>query len=35
MEQSFENKNTCDKFMNEVSIQDEMLLEFEEMGIFK
>jgi hypothetical protein len=31
MEQSFENKNTSDVFMNEVRIKDEILLELEEM----
>jgi hypothetical protein len=32
MEQPFENENTCDVFMNEVIIKDELLLELEEMG---
>jgi len=32
MEKSYENENTCDVFMNEVRIEDEMLLEHEEMG---
>jgi hypothetical protein len=32
MEQSFENENTCDVFINEVRMEDEMLLECEEMG---
>lgn len=32
MEQSSENKNTCDVFINEVRIKDKMLLEPEEMG---
>jgi hypothetical protein len=32
MEASFENENTCDVFMNEVRIEDEMLLELEEMN---
>jgi hypothetical protein len=32
MEQPFENENTCDVFMNEVTIKDELLLELEEMG---
>jgi hypothetical protein len=31
MEQSSENKNTCDVFMNEVRIEDELLPELEEM----
>jgi hypothetical protein len=31
MEQPFENENTCDVFMNEVSIKDELLLELEKM----
>jgi hypothetical protein len=30
MEQSFENENTCDIFMNEVRIQNEPLQEFKE-----
>jgi hypothetical protein len=34
MEQSSETKNTCDVFVNEVRIEDEMLLELEEMGSF-
>jgi hypothetical protein len=29
MEQYFENENTCDIFMNEVRIEDELLLKFE------
>ncbi len=32
MEHYFENENTCDVFMNEVKIEDEMLLKLEEMG---
>jgi hypothetical protein len=32
MEKSSEHENTCDVFMNEVRIEDEMLLEHEEMG---
>jgi hypothetical protein len=32
MEQSFENENTSDVFMNEVRIENELLLELEEMG---
>jgi hypothetical protein len=31
MEQSFGNENTCDAFMNEVIIENEMSVEFEEM----
>jgi hypothetical protein len=31
MEESFENENTCDVFMNEVRIEDEMLVEHEEL----
>jgi hypothetical protein len=31
MEQSSKNENTCDVFMNEVIIQDEVLVELEEM----
>jgi hypothetical protein len=31
MEQPFENENTRDVFMNEVSIKDELLLELEKM----
>jgi hypothetical protein len=30
MEESFENENTCDVFMNEVRIEDGMLVEHEE-----
>jgi hypothetical protein len=32
MEQFFENENTCDVFMNEVRIEDEVSLEPNEMG---
>jgi hypothetical protein len=32
MEQSSKNENTCDVFMNEVIIEDEMLLDLKEMG---
>jgi hypothetical protein len=32
MEQSSKNENTCDVFMNEVRIEDEILLEPKEMG---
>ncbi len=32
MEQSSENENTCDIFMNEVKIEDELLLKFEKNG---
>jgi hypothetical protein len=35
MEEYFENENTCDVFMNEVKIKDEMLLELEKMGSFQ
>ncbi len=35
MEHSFENKNTCDVFMNEVRTEDELLPELEEMGSFR
>jgi len=31
MEQSSKNENTCDVFLNEVIIQDEMLVEPKEM----
>ncbi len=31
MEQSSKNENTCDVFMNEVRIEDEMSLEHEKM----
>ncbi len=31
MEQYSENENTCDVFMNEVWIEDEMLVKLEEM----
>jgi hypothetical protein len=34
MEQYFKNENTCDVFMNEVRIKDEILLEPEKMGSF-
>jgi hypothetical protein len=30
MEQSSENENTCDIFMNEVNMEDEPLLELQE-----
>jgi hypothetical protein len=30
MELSFENKNTCDIFMNEVKMEDEPLLKLQE-----
>jgi hypothetical protein len=32
MEESSENETTCDVFMNEVRIEDEMLLEPKKMG---
>jgi len=35
MEQYFKNNNTCDVFMNEVKIKDEILLEPEEMISFQ
>jgi hypothetical protein len=35
MEQSSQKENTCDVFMNEVRIEDEMLLKLEEMGSFQ
>jgi hypothetical protein len=35
MEQPFENENTCDVFMNEVSVKDELLLKLEEMKILQ
>jgi hypothetical protein len=35
MEQSFENENICDVFMNEVKVKDEMLPKLEEMGNFQ
>jgi hypothetical protein len=31
MEQSSKKINTCDVFMNEIKIEDELLLELEEM----
>jgi hypothetical protein len=35
MEQSFENENTCDVFMNQVGIYYELLPKLEEMGNFQ
>jgi hypothetical protein len=35
MEQCSKNENTCDVFMNEVKIEDEMLVEFEKMVSFQ
>jgi hypothetical protein len=35
MEQYLKNNNTCDVFMNEVKIKDEILLEPEEMISFQ
>jgi len=35
MEQSFENENTCDVFMNEIKIYYELLPKHEEMGNFQ
>jgi hypothetical protein len=35
MEQSSKKENTCDVFMNEVRIEDEMLLKPKEMGSFQ
>jgi hypothetical protein len=35
MEESFGNENTCDVFMNEVRIENEMLVELEEMVSFQ
>jgi hypothetical protein len=35
MEQSSENENTCDVFMKEVRIEDEMLVELEKMVNFQ
>jgi hypothetical protein len=35
MEKFYENENTCDVFMNEVKIEDEMLVEFKEMVSFQ
>jgi hypothetical protein len=32
MEQYSKNENTCDIFMNEVRIEDELLLKFEKNG---
>jgi hypothetical protein len=35
MEEFSENENTCDVFMNEIRIKDEMLLELKEMVSFQ
>ncbi len=35
MEQSFENENTYDVFMNEVRMKDEPLQEVKKMQVFK
>jgi hypothetical protein len=35
MEESSENENTCDVFMNEIKIEDEMLVELKEMVSFQ
>ncbi len=35
MEQVFENENTCDVFINEVKIEDEMFLKRENMVNFQ
>jgi hypothetical protein len=35
MEHYSENENTCDVFMNEVKIEDEMLSKPEEMGFLQ
>jgi hypothetical protein len=35
MEQSSKNENTCDVFINEVKIEDEVFLEREEMVSFQ
>jgi hypothetical protein len=35
MEQSSKNQNTCDVFMNELRIEDEMLLKPAKMGSFQ
>lgn len=35
MEQSFENENICNFFLNGIKIENEMLLEPKEMGSFQ